>query len=44
MANAIIEGHQGESEDTTETNFEEVSEVPSIEEVVAAESNTESAE
>ena len=35
MANAIIEGHQGESEDTTETNFEEV---------VAAESNTESAE
>ena len=44
MANAIIEGHQGESEDTTETNFEEVSEAPSIEEVVAAESNTESAE
>ena len=43
MANAIIEGHQGESEDTTETNFEEVSEAPSIEEVVAAESNTESA-
>ena len=41
MANAIIEGHQGESEDTTETNFEEA---PSIEEVVAAESNTESAE
>ena len=40
MANAIIEGHQGESEDTTETNFEEVSEAPSIEEVVAAESNT----
>ena len=36
MANAIIEGHQGESEDTTETNFEEVSEAPSIEEVVAA--------
>ena len=44
MANAIIEGHQGESEDTTETNFEEVLEAPSIEEVVAAESNTESAE
>ena len=44
MANAIIEGHQGESEDTTETNFEEVSEAPSIEEVVAVESNTESAE
>ena len=44
MANAIIEGHQGESEDTTETNFEEISEAPSIEEVVAAESNTESAE
>lgn len=44
MANAIIEGHQGESEDTTETNFEEVSEAPSIEEVVAAESNTDSAE
>lgn len=44
MANAIIEGHQGESEDTTETNFEEVSKAPSIEEVVAAESNTESAE
>ena len=44
MAKAIIEGHQGESEDTTETNFEEVSEAPSIEEVVAAESNTESAE
>ena len=44
MANAIIEGHQGESEDTTETNFEEVSEAPSIEEVVVAESNTESAE
>ena len=44
MANAIIEGHQGESEDTTETNFEEVSEAPSIEEVVAAESNTESDE
>lgn len=44
MANAIIEGHQGESEDTTGTNFEEVSEAPSIEEVVAAESNTESAE
>ena len=44
MANAIIEGHQGESEDTTETNFEEVSEAPSIEEVVATESNTESAE
>ena len=44
MANAIIEGHQGESEDTTETNFEEVSEASSIEEVVAAESNTESAE
>ena len=44
MANAIIEGHQGESEDTTETNFEEVSEAPSMEEVVAAESNTESAE
>lgn len=44
MANAIIEGHQGESEDTTETNFKEVSEAPSIEEVVAAESNTESAE
>lgn len=44
MANAIIEGHQGESEDTTETNFEEVSEAPSIEEVVDAESNTESAE
>ena len=44
MANAVIEGHQGESEDTTETNFEEVSEAPSIEEVVAAESNTESAE
>ena len=44
MANAIIEGHQGESEDTTEANFEEVSEAPSIEEVVAAESNTESAE
>ena len=44
MANAIIEGHQGESEDTTETNFEEVSEAPSIEEVVAAESNSESAE
>lgn len=44
MANAIIEGHQGESEYTTETNFEEVSEAPSIEEVVAAESNTESAE
>ena len=41
---AVVSHRSGESEDTTETNFEEVSEAPSIEEVVAAESNTESAE
>ncbi|MBP3502517.1 MAG: 30S ribosomal protein S2 [Clostridia bacterium] len=41
MANAVIEGKQGESEETVESieeNFEETSEPQTIEEVVAAES------
>ncbi|MBO5348677.1 MAG: 30S ribosomal protein S2 [Clostridia bacterium] len=41
MANAVIEGRQGEAEDTieTEVNFEETTEAPAtMEEVVAAES------
>ena len=41
MANAVIEGRQGEAEDTVETevNFEETTEAPAtMEEVVAAES------
>ena len=41
MANAIIEGRQGESEEAVEENFEETSEEPTtIEEVVAAESES----
>ncbi len=43
MANAVIEGKQGESEETVESveeNFEETSEPQTIEEVVAAESES----
>ena len=45
MANAVIEGRQGEAEDTTETaeeTFEAVAEEPTtIEEVVATEETAE---